>query len=98
MISGLTSSCVQLLAASPAVIIAYVIGHQYIEVSLGSFVAFVAILLQFLRPLRSLTELNAEVQKGIAGAEGVFSYFDIIKEPHIDTTHKTIGNIDLNHN
>ncbi|HJN38000.1 MAG TPA: ABC transporter transmembrane domain-containing protein [Gammaproteobacteria bacterium] len=95
MISGLTSSCVQLLAASPAVIIAYVIGHQYIEVSLGSFVAFVAILLQFLRPLRSLTELNAEVQKGIAGAEGVFSYFDIIKEPHIDMTHKTIGNIDL---
>lgn len=93
--SSLTSSCVQLLAASPAIVIAYAIGNQYVEVSLGSFVAFVAILLQFLRPLRGITELNAEIQKGLAGAEGVFSYFDLHREPDSKFNIDPINNIVL---
>lgn len=45
-------------------------------ISAGSFLAIIAAMLQLIKPMKTLTNLNAVIQKGLAGAESVFSLLD----------------------
>lgn len=45
-------------------------------VSAGSFLAIIAAMLQLIKPMKTLTTLNAVIQKGLAGAESVFNLLD----------------------
>lgn len=45
-------------------------------ISAGSFLAIIAAMLQLIKPLKTLTTLNAVIQKGLAGAESVFELLD----------------------
>lgn len=47
-----------------------------ITVSAGSFVAIMAAMLQLIKPIKTLTNLNATIQRGLAGAESVFALLD----------------------
>ena len=47
-----------------------------ITVTAGSFLAIIAAMLQLIRPMKVLTNLNATIQRGLAGAESVFSLLD----------------------
>ncbi|KTC99947.1 lipid A export permease/ATP-binding protein MsbA [Legionella erythra] len=47
-----------------------------ITISAGSFVAIIAAMLQLIKPMKTLTTLNATIQKGLAGAESVFAVLD----------------------
>lgn len=47
-----------------------------ITISAGSFVAIIAAMLQLIKPMKTLTTLNATIQKGLAGAESVFAMLD----------------------
>ncbi|KTC65596.1 ABC transporter, ATP binding/permease protein MsbA (plasmid) [Legionella adelaidensis] len=47
-----------------------------ITVTAGSFLAIIAAMLQLIKPMKTLTTLNATIQKGLAGAESVFSLLD----------------------
>jgi len=47
-----------------------------IIVTAGSFLAIIAAMLQLIKPLKTLTTLNASIQRGLAGAESVFSLLD----------------------
>ncbi len=51
-----------------------------ITVTAGSFLAIIAAMLQLIRPLKILTTLNASIQRGLAGAESIFSLLDQVVE------------------
>ncbi len=53
-----------------------------ITVTAGSFLAIVAAMLQLIKPVKTLTTLNATFQRGLAGAESVFGVLDEPVEPH----------------
>ncbi|STX52218.1 ABC transporter, ATP binding/permease protein MsbA [Legionella busanensis] len=45
-------------------------------ITAGSFLAIIAAMLQLIKPIKTLTTLNATIQKGMAGAESVFTLLD----------------------
>ena len=47
-----------------------------ITVSAGSFLAIIAAMIQLIKPMKMLTTLNAVIQRGLAGVEGVFKLLD----------------------
>ncbi len=59
-----------------------------IIVSAGSFLAIIAAMLQLIKPMKTLTTLNATIQQGLAGAESVFSLLDRKIESHEGITLK----------
>jgi len=48
-----------------------------ITITAGSFLAIIAAMLQLIKPMKTLTTLNATIQKGLAGAESVFNLLDM---------------------
>lgn len=48
-----------------------------ITISAGSFLAIIAAMLQLIKPMKTLTTLNATIQRGLAGAESVFNLLDL---------------------
>jgi ATP-binding cassette, subfamily B, bacterial MsbA len=57
-----------------------------VTVTAGSFLAILAGMLQLIKPMKTLTTLNATIQRGLAGAESVFSLLDELVE--LDTGKK----------
>lgn len=49
----------------------------YIVITAGSFLAIIAAMLQLIKPMKTLTTLNATIQRGLAGAESVFNLLDL---------------------
>jgi subfamily B ATP-binding cassette protein MsbA len=47
-----------------------------ITITAGAFLAIMVAMLQLIKPLKTLTTLNATIQRGLAGAESVFSLLD----------------------
>ncbi|KTC87595.1 MULTISPECIES: lipid A export permease/ATP-binding protein MsbA [Legionella] len=47
-----------------------------ITITAGSFLAIIAAMLQLIKPMKTLTTLNAQIQRGLAGAESVFDLLD----------------------
>ena len=66
-----------------------------ITVSAGSFLAIIAAMLQLIKPMKTLTTLNATIQRGLAGAESVFNLLDMPVESTqgIELAHKAYGEI-----
>jgi ATP-binding cassette, subfamily B, bacterial MsbA len=52
-----------------------------ITITAGTFLAIIAAMLQLIKPLKTLTTLNAVIQRGLAGAESVFHLLDMETEP-----------------
>lgn len=51
-----------------------------ITITAGSFLAIIASMLQLIKPMKTLTTLNATIQRGLAGAESVFHLLDQVIE------------------
>lgn len=47
-----------------------------VVITAGSFLAIIAAMLQLIKPMKTLTTLNATIQRGLAGAESVFILLD----------------------
>lgn len=47
-----------------------------ITITAGAFLAVIAAMLQLIKPIKTLTALNATIQRGLAGAESVFALLD----------------------
>ena len=64
-----------------------------ITITAGSFLAIIAAMLQLIKPMKTLTTLNAAIQRGLAGAESVFALLDNTVEPQpgIQLTKKAQG-------
>jgi subfamily B ATP-binding cassette protein MsbA len=50
------------------------------QTTVGGFVSFITAMLMLLAPLKRLADVNAELQRGLAAAEGVFALLDLPAE------------------
>ncbi|MCX8086133.1 MAG: lipid A export permease/ATP-binding protein MsbA [Rhodocyclaceae bacterium] len=81
---------VQIFTAIALAIVIYVALLQSAgaETTVGSFVSFITAMLMLLAPIKSLADVNAPIQRGLAAAESVFQLLD--ETPEADTGKKTI--------
>lgn len=86
-----SSPLVQFLVAVALAIIVYLGSSGFIvgQVSVGVFMSFITAMMMLFAPLKSLTNMNAKLQAGIAAGESVFAVIDAESEQ--DT-----GTIELN--
>lgn len=49
---------------------------QYITITPGAFVSLIAAMLQLIKPMKNLTVVNSTIQRGLAGAQSLFSLLD----------------------
>lgn len=73
----------QILFAVGGAVVIYVAGMETAKGRLdaGSFISFMGAMILLLPPLRRLTNINASLQKGVAGARSVFEILDLDAEP-----------------
>jgi ATP-binding cassette, subfamily B, bacterial MsbA len=62
-----------------------------IETSAGGFVSIVAAMLQLIKPMKSLAEVNSIIQRGLAGAESVFKLLD--EQIEMDKGQQTLSHV-----
>lgn len=53
------------------------------QISAGSFASVITALVMLLKPVRRLTTINSQIQKGVAGADSIFSILDEAEEKDI---------------
>lgn len=59
------------------------------QTTVGGFVSFITAMLMLLAPLKRLADVNAELQRGLAAAEGVFALLD--QHAESDTGTRSMG-------
>jgi subfamily B ATP-binding cassette protein MsbA len=81
----------QLAAASAVAVIVYLAINQAArdQTTVGGFVSFLGAMLMLLAPLKRLTNVSAQLQRGLAGAESVFALIDEQRERDVGT--RSIG-------
>jgi subfamily B ATP-binding cassette protein MsbA len=87
MTNSISTSLVQVIAALPIAIIVYIATLPSMGVTVGSFGAIVAAMLRLLTPMRRLTKVNGDIQKGIAGAQSIFGLLDKETEKDLGVVH-----------
>jgi len=89
MTQALSSPIVQLLIACSLALIIYLATHETMkdEISAGTFVSFITAMSMLMPPVRSLTSIISELQRGIAAAESIFTFIDL-KQEHDEGQHE----------
>lgn len=72
--NSINSIMVMLFASIPIAIALYIATRS--SITAGSFIAFIVALLNIQRPIRRLSNMNTDVQRGMAGAGSVFTLLD----------------------
>jgi subfamily B ATP-binding cassette protein MsbA len=95
-ISGINSMVVEVIAAAAlSLIVFYAVG----KFSAGGFAAFIGAVLMLIAPVKSLTNINEDLQVGLAAAQSVFSLIDT--PPEMDAGKQAFdrarGAIELHH-
>ena len=82
MVKALNVPIIQFLVAMALAIIVYVASSDIMSdsLSVGSFMSFVTAMLMLFAPMRRLTSLNSQIQKGIAAGESLFATLDLESE------------------
>ena len=82
---SLSVALVQLIASiCIASIVYFAITPSYSTLlSAGGFASMIAAMLALLKPLKSLTKVTADLQKGLSGANSVFDFLDLLEEPSL---------------
>ncbi len=80
---ALSTPIVQFCAALALSIVVWLATLQgsMTTVSVGTFVSFITAMLLLLQPLKRLTKVHAEIQRGIAAGESIFEILDESGEP-----------------
>lgn len=96
-IQAASNPVIQIIAALPMAAIVYIASADDIlgTMSPGSFAAFLGAMVGLLNPLRSLSNVNAIIQRGIAAASSVFQLLDTAPEPDRGTRRmeRALGDI-----
>ncbi|MGB5721011.1 MAG: lipid A export permease/ATP-binding protein MsbA [Woeseiaceae bacterium] len=71
----------------------YVAGRQSLndQLTAGEFIAFFSAMMLMLQPVRRITNVNATLQRGVAGADSLFSIMD--EKDEIDTGMEEISRV-----
>jgi len=82
MTQALSSPIVQLLIACALALIIYIATHEGMsgDITAGTFVSFITAMSMLMPPVRSLTSVINELQRGIAAADSVFKFIDLKPE------------------
>lgn len=83
--NSVSSATVQLITAGAIAIIMIVASSKVVDISPGGFAAIITSMVTLLKPLKNLTRVSGTIQKGIAGAESIFSMLDEPIEPDTGT-------------
>lgn len=75
---GASTPVVQFIAACVLALVVYLATMESVthEISVGSFVSFIAAMLLMLQPIKRLTNINALIQRGVAAARSIFDLLD----------------------
>jgi subfamily B ATP-binding cassette protein MsbA len=96
---GASTPIVQLIAACVLALVIYLASLESVarEISVGSFMSFIAAMLLLLQPVKRLTNVNALVQRGIAASRSIFELLDEPLEPDTGklTLHRAAGSIEF---
>jgi subfamily B ATP-binding cassette protein MsbA len=81
--AGASTPVVQLIAACLLALVVYLATLESVssEISVGSFVSFIAAMMLLMQPLKRLTNINASIQRGVAAARSIFAVLDEAPEP-----------------
>lgn len=74
--NSIGTSMVQLLISLPIALTLWFATMPSLHISAGSFGAVVTAMVNLLRPMRRVTMVNSEIQKGVAGAASIFQVLD----------------------
>lgn len=82
VVKALNEPIVQLLVALALATIVYIAssGDVADRISVGSFMSFITAMLLLFAPLKRMTSLNSQIQKGIAAGESLFAILDLESE------------------
>ncbi len=101
MTKAINVSAVQCIIAFgiAMIILATISLSTVFTVTAGSFLAIIAAMLQLIKPMKSLTTIHAAIQRGLAGAESVFS---LLEHPIEEVTGRSLskklsGSIEFKH-
>lgn len=91
MVKALNEPIVQFLVAIALAVIVYIAssGEVADRISVGSFMSFITAMLLLFAPLKRMTNLNSEIQRGIAAGESLFAILDL--ESERDTGTQALG-------
>lgn len=87
---ALSSPIVQLLIACALALIIHLATRESMieDISVGTFVSFITAMSMLLPPVRSLTSIVSELQRGIAAAQSIFGFIDL-KQEHDQGDYQT---------
>ncbi len=91
MAKCLSTSGVQLVAAIALASIIFVATSTKVNLTAGAFTSLVASMLAILKPMRDITNVNNKIQRGLAGAQAIFSILDAPLEMNRGT--KSVKNV-----
>lgn len=99
---GISDGLVQLIASFALSIILYlstVEGLEIEDLTAGSFTVVFSSMMAMLRPLKSLTNVNSQFQRGMAACQTLFEFLDLKPENDNGTVEveRAKGNITFNH-
>jgi ATP-binding cassette, subfamily B, bacterial MsbA len=99
--SAATTSLVHITAAVAVAIIVYLATQQSLadKTTVGEFVSFILAMMMLLGPLKRLTDVNAQMQRGLSAAESVFALIDESSESDAGSVviSRAKGQLDFEH-
>lgn len=88
LVKAISVPTIQLIAASGLASIIFIASRPSADFSPGQFSSFIAAMILLMDPLKRLTDINAILQRGIAGASSIFELLDEPVEP--DAGRRTV--------
>ncbi|OCG26212.1 lipid A export permease/ATP-binding protein MsbA [Gilliamella sp. wkB108] len=97
IVSRLSTPIIQLIATLGLGIILYLVASQSLDITPGSFTVVFSAMIAVMRPLRELTSLHVELQKGAVACESLFGILNspIEKDNGSIIAEKLKGDIEL---
>ena len=98
-ISALSTPIVQLIISFAIAFVLLMASNPDLNITPGQFTVVFSSLVALMQPIKSLTNVNADFQKGIAACQTLFSIFDqpIEKDNGNLTIERVKGNIEFKH-
>ena len=76
LVSGLSTPIIQLVATLALGFILFLVANQTIDITPGSFTVVFSAMVAVMRPLRELTSVHLELQKGSVACESLFGFLN----------------------
>ena len=95
---ALSVSVIQIIAASAIALVLAAIGYGLVDdITTGAFMSLITAMMMMLRPLKQLSNVNVELQRGVAAAKSIYAVLDLEAEVNTGTHSVTRakGKIDI---